>query len=201
MLYFIHSKWSGLPRFGQSVVSPSACSVGRCGFGRSQRSVGALARRPDVGLVDRHSVNWNAPRPVLQANLGQFSTVRQGSMVRREYTIIQKFLKKNLLTKKHFLNHQKTKKQWHRFFMLLTWLMTVAAFVLIVVELREWSSQTKHASLGLATTILCFVQPFMALMRPHPGTPRRPLFNWAHWLVGNAAQICGSKFWSMVFYK
>ncbi|XP_017875392.1 putative ferric-chelate reductase 1 homolog [Ceratina calcarata] len=80
---------------------------------------------------------------------------------------------------------------WHRFFMILTWSMTIAAFVIIFVELGEWSSEVIHASLGLATTILAFVQPFMAVMRPHPGAPRRPLFNWAHWFVGNAAQICG----------
>ncbi|XP_076289953.1 putative ferric-chelate reductase 1 homolog [Lasioglossum baleicum] len=80
---------------------------------------------------------------------------------------------------------------WHRFFMILTWSMTIAAFVIIFVELGEWSSEVIHASLGLATTILAFIQPFMAAMRPHPGAPRRPLFNWAHWFVGNAAQICG----------
>lgn len=90
--------------------------------------------------------------------------------------------------------------KWHRFFMILTWSMTIAAFVIIFVELGEWSSETIHASLGLATTILAFIQPFMAATRPHPGAPRRPLFNWAHWFVGNAAQICGSKFLLFFFF-
>ena len=36
---------------------------------------------------------------------------------------------------------------------------------------------------------LCFIQPIMALFRPHPNGKYRPLFNWAHWLVGNSAQI------------
>ncbi|KAG7202882.1 hypothetical protein KM043_010030 [Ampulex compressa] len=80
---------------------------------------------------------------------------------------------------------------WHRFFMLLTWAMTIAAFVIIFVELGDWSSETIHASLGLATTVLCFVQPFLAALRPHPGAPRRPLFNWTHWFIGNSAHICG----------
>ncbi|XP_032675276.1 putative ferric-chelate reductase 1 homolog isoform X2 [Odontomachus brunneus] len=80
---------------------------------------------------------------------------------------------------------------WHRFFMVLTWSMTIAAFVIIFVELGTWSSATIHASVGLATTILCFIQPFMAAMRPHPGAPRRALFNWVHWFVGNVAKICG----------
>lgn len=77
--------------------------------------------------------------------------------------------------------------------MILTWSMTIAAFVIIFVELGEWSSETIHASLGLATTILVFIQPFMAAARPHPGAPRRSLFNWVHWFVGNAAHICSSK--------
>lgn len=78
--------------------------------------------------------------------------------------------------------------------MVLTWSMTIGAFVIIFVELGTWSSETIHASVGLATTILCFIQPFMAAMRPHPGAPRRALFNWAHWFVGNVAKICACKF-------
>lgn len=77
--------------------------------------------------------------------------------------------------------------------MVLTWIMTLAAFVIIFVEIGEWSTETIHASLGLATTILCFIQPFMAAVRPNPGTPKRALFNWAHWFVGNAAHICASE--------
>lgn len=87
--------------------------------------------------------------------------------------------------------------KWHRFFMVLTWSMTIGAFVIIFVELGRWSSETIHASVGLATTILCFIQPFMAAMRPHPGAPRRILFNWVHWFVGNVAKICACKFISM----
>ena len=78
--------------------------------------------------------------------------------------------------------------------MILTWSMTIAAFVLIFVELGEWSSETTHASLGLAATLLCFIQPFMAALRPNPGSLKRPLFNWAHWFVGNAAHICASQY-------
>lgn len=80
---------------------------------------------------------------------------------------------------------------WHRFFMLLTWTLTVVAFVLIFVEIGEWVSGNSqvHAILGCITTLLCFIQPFMAAFRPHPNTRNRPLFNWAHWLVGNSAHI------------
>lgn len=79
---------------------------------------------------------------------------------------------------------------WHRFFMVLTWLFTMAAFVLIFVELKQWSNESNpHAILGTVTTILCFFQPIGAYFRPHPGTSKRSIFNWGHWLVGNAAHI------------
>lgn len=80
---------------------------------------------------------------------------------------------------------------WHRFFMVLVWLLTVAGFVLIFLELGAWTADTRnpHAILGVVTTVLCFVQPIGAAMRPAPSSPRRPLFNWLHWLVGNSAHI------------
>lgn len=79
---------------------------------------------------------------------------------------------------------------WHRLFMCLTWLLTSAGFVLIFVELKAWSTeQNPHAILGVVTTILCFIQPIGAYFRPHPGTSKRPIFNWLHWLGGNSAHI------------
>lgn len=78
--------------------------------------------------------------------------------------------------------------------MVLTWLLTMSAFVLIFVEIGAWSSeQNPHAILGLVTTILCFLQPIGAFFRPHPGTKHRPIFNWLHWLGGNSAHILASK--------
>ncbi|KAG5873690.1 hypothetical protein JTB14_016858 [Gonioctena quinquepunctata] len=79
---------------------------------------------------------------------------------------------------------------WHRVFMVLTWGFTMVAFVLIFVELKDWSGEKNpHAILGTITTILCFFQPIGAYFRPHPGTSKRAIFNWAHWLIGNTAHI------------
>ena len=68
----------------------------------------------------------------------------------------------------------------HRLMMILTWLLTLAGFFLIFVELGwEWignrapeNIQNYHHILGCVTTGLCFIQPFMALFRPHPGNLR-----------------------------
>ncbi|KAK4883790.1 hypothetical protein RN001_000061 [Aquatica leii] len=79
---------------------------------------------------------------------------------------------------------------WHRFFMITTWALTSVAFILIFVELKAWSSESNpHAILGCVVTVLCFLQPIGAYFRPHPGTPKRPIFNWVHWLGGNSAHI------------
>lgn len=79
--------------------------------------------------------------------------------------------------------------------MILTWGLTIAAFVLIFVELGDWSAEDNpHAILGTITTILCFLQPFGALFRPAPSSSKRPIFNWLHWLIGNVAHILASEF-------
>ncbi|CAG0895399.1 unnamed protein product [Cyprideis torosa] len=84
---------------------------------------------------------------------------------------------------------------FHRFFMVLTWVLTVAGVVLMLVELKGLSAipidKNPHALLGGISTILCFLNPFMALCRPAPDAKSRPIFNWSHWFVGNAAQILG----------
>ncbi|XP_055528537.1 putative ferric-chelate reductase 1 homolog isoform X2 [Wyeomyia smithii] len=79
---------------------------------------------------------------------------------------------------------------WHRFLMVITWLLTIAGFVVIFVDIGGWSQiDNPHPILGVVTTVLCFLQPIGAFFRPHPGTKRRPLFNWLHWLGGNIAHI------------
>lgn len=85
--------------------------------------------------------------------------------------------------------------------MILTWALTIAAFVLIFVELGDWSAEDNpHAILGTITTILCFLQPFGALFRPAPSSSKRPIFNWLHWLIGNVAHILASEFFLNVFF-
>ncbi|KAK3091386.1 hypothetical protein FSP39_019478 [Pinctada imbricata] len=46
-----------------------------------------------------------------------------------------------------------------------------------------------HPILGIIVTILCIINPIMALFRPGPDSKNRPFFNWAHWADGIAAQI------------
>ncbi|GMR45999.1 hypothetical protein PMAYCL1PPCAC_16194, partial [Pristionchus mayeri] len=44
-----------------------------------------------------------------------------------------------------------------------------------------------HANMGVFTTALVIIQPLIALIRPHPDTRLRPIFNWTHWLIGMTA--------------
>ena len=79
--------------------------------------------------------------------------------------------------------------------MICTWTLTVAGFVIIFVQIQDWYSETSnpHAIIGCVTTGLAFIQPFMAALRPTPDSPKRPIFNWSHWFVGNCAHILASK--------
>lgn len=84
--------------------------------------------------------------------------------------------------------------QWHRVFMVLTWALTLTASALIFVELGAWSQEKNpHAILGVITTTITFLQPIGALFRPAPTSSKRPIFNWLHWLGGNAAHIFASE--------
>ncbi|KAK7508097.1 hypothetical protein BaRGS_00000336, partial [Batillaria attramentaria] len=77
---------------------------------------------------------------------------------------------KGLLPESSLLG-QKIWFQIHRTSMVLVVLLTVAGFVVIFVELGGYR------------------QPILALFRPHPGTPRRPIFNWVHRTVGTGCHV------------
>lgn len=82
---------------------------------------------------------------------------------------------------------------YHRILMGGTWVLTIVGFILILVEVGGWQTtgSNPHAITGIITVVLCFIQPIGAYFRPHPGTNKRPIFNWLHWLVGNTAHILG----------
>ncbi|BFY99220.1 hypothetical protein BsWGS_02260 [Bradybaena similaris] len=93
---------------------------------------------------------------------------------------------------------QKVWFQIHRTSMVLVFACTVAGFIIIFVEVQGWSQLSTekdylkaHPIMGLVVTALTIINPGMALFRPHPDAPKRPIFNWAHWFVGMAAHILG----------
>ena len=87
--------------------------------------------------------------------------------------------------------------QFHRVLMILTVLLSIAAVVLVLVEVDiqplaiSSLKNNAHPIIGLCCVVLAIIQPIMAAFRPHPGAPGRNLFNWAHWAVGNTAHGCG----------
>ncbi|XP_059169378.1 putative ferric-chelate reductase 1 [Physella acuta] len=95
-----------------------------------------------------------------------------------------------------------SQKAWfliHRFSMVIVFCATAAAFVIIFVKEKEWSYidvegkkfLEGHPIMGVIVMALTLINPIMAFFRPHPGTAKRPIFNWAHWFVGTAAHILG----------
>uniref|UniRef100_A0A0B7ARA4 Ferric-chelate reductase 1 n=1 Tax=Arion vulgaris TaxID=1028688 RepID=A0A0B7ARA4_9EUPU len=93
---------------------------------------------------------------------------------------------------------QKVWFQIHRTCMVLVLSTTVAGFIIIFVEVKGWSKFDEddgylkaHPIMGVIVTALTVLNPLMAMFRPHPGTPNRPIFNWAHWFVGMTAHSLG----------
>ncbi|XP_068098189.1 putative ferric-chelate reductase 1 [Hyperolius riggenbachi] len=80
--------------------------------------------------------------------------------------------------------------QVHRILMMTTLLLTAMAFVLPYIYRRRLSNRAGyHQYLGCIVMALAILQPVLAIFRPPPQSPRRPIFYWTHWTVGTAARI------------
>ncbi|KAK0047155.1 ferric-chelate reductase 1 [Biomphalaria pfeifferi] len=83
----------------------------------------------------------------------------------------------------------------HRAFMVLAFVCGCIGFILIFAEVKDYSKiqgefYTKaHPILGIITTALLVINPFMSLLRCTPDNPNRVYFNWAHRAVGTIALI------------
>ncbi|WKX96365.1 hypothetical protein Q1695_012651 [Nippostrongylus brasiliensis] len=55
-----------------------------------------------------------------------------------------------------------------------------------------WQWGSIHSFLGLIACVLAWIQPFDAMLRCHPGTPARPIFNFAHGGIGVTAWLCSA---------
>ncbi|XP_022097205.1 uncharacterized protein LOC110982823 isoform X1 [Acanthaster planci] len=81
----------------------------------------------------------------------------------------------------------------HRICMVICVVCFVVAFILIFVFVKGFvgggGTAVAHAICGIIVTCLGIINPIMAVFRPHPGTPKRPIFNWAHWAVGTSAHV------------
>uniref|UniRef100_A0A2C9LE28 Ferric-chelate reductase 1 n=1 Tax=Biomphalaria glabrata TaxID=6526 RepID=A0A2C9LE28_BIOGL len=93
----------------------------------------------------------------------------------------------------------------HRAFMVLAFLCGCAGFIIIFIQVKEYSTivgafYTKaHPILGIITTALLVINPFMSLLRCAPDNPRRPYFNWAHRAAGTISHILASKWTFLKF--
>ncbi|XP_033111693.1 uncharacterized protein LOC117112673 [Anneissia japonica] len=78
----------------------------------------------------------------------------------------------------------------HSTCMITAWLSFASSFILIFVTVDGWVGKGKgnttfyHAIIGSTAVGLGTLNPIMAIFRPHPGTPRRPIFNVLHFSVG-----------------
>merc|ERR1719492_596574 len=75
--------------------------------------------------------------------------------------------------------------------MSFTVLSTIAGILVIAIDRGnaplslEQVKKNPHPALGMVCIITAFIQPLMALLRPHPESDKRWVFNVAHFLFGN----------------
>ncbi|CAK6973285.1 putative ferric-chelate reductase 1 [Scomber scombrus] len=96
---------------------------------------------------------------------------------------------KHLWPEKTLLGHRLW-FQLHRTMMVLAVVLTVAAFTLPFIYRRGWSKHAgSHPYIGCTVIALSVLQPIMAMFRPAPGSPRRIIFSWTHFVTGTVTQI------------
>ena len=73
--------------------------------------------------------------------------------------------------------------------MTITWALTIIG-VFCIFAYEKWKFENEpHTFVGIVAGGLCFIQPFMAFLRPDPGASKRVIFNWVHRGVGVSAHI------------
>jgi uncharacterized membrane protein len=78
----------------------------------------------------------------------------------------------------------------HRTFMILVPVISIISF-LVILSFEQWSwvDQSNqlnfaHSIIGMITIGFSIIQMGVAFIRPHPGTPKRPIFNYFHRTLG-----------------
>lgn len=80
---------------------------------------------------------------------------------------------------------------FHRSLMIFSLCLMFTAQICIFYYLGEYRIGL-HQILGSIAFTLAILQPIGALCRPHPTSSKRWIFNWMHWLGGNAAHIAAA---------
>lgn len=85
--------------------------------------------------------------------------------------------------------------QIHQPFMVITFLLTATAFIIIWVKAGGYSSlisfpEVAHPPMGIVVMTLVFINPVMAAFRPAPEHKYRWIFNICHFAVGLLAHLC-----------
>lgn len=82
----------------------------------------------------------------------------------------------------------------HRGLMIVSLFATVIAFIIIFVHCDGYSKMPDlpakaHPILGIITTILCVLNPLIAICKCSEKSDKRPIFNWIHWFIGTCATV------------
>lgn len=78
----------------------------------------------------------------------------------------------------------------HRTFMMLVPIVTITGFIVILAD-QDWTWLDQsialnfaHSIIGIITLSFSVIQMLVAFIRPHPGAPKRKIFNYFHRSLG-----------------
>ncbi|XP_070494933.1 putative ferric-chelate reductase 1 homolog [Chironomus tepperi] len=134
-----------------------------------------------VRLTDPQYVRQNEPQNVLILIHGSFMIVSWIGLTSIGI-VFARYFKKSWSNKKTC--GQDVWFIWHVICMLLSWILTIAGFIIIFVYRGEWSTSA-HAIMGCIVLGLTVIQPIGAVFRPDENSKTRSLFNWLHQAFGN----------------
>lgn len=100
-----------------------------------------------------------------------------------------------ILLARHFKETWEQWLVWHKMCSFTTWLLTIAGFIIIFLEVRGWSQvENPHAVLGVITTFICFLQPISALIQQEMTDKETRFFYWFHKISGEMSHIFASEY-------
>lgn len=109
-----------------------------------------------------------------------------------------RFMKRTWVTVKIF-----GKDFWfmtHQIAMCTTWVLTLSAFIIILIDSNRWVTNT-HSVMGTIVFTLTMIQPIGAVFRPGPKEASRPIFNYLHMSAGNLAHLCAGELRNALFIE
>lgn len=163
-----------------------------------------LANGPltDDGSISYHDERSSSPNPVSLQSVGiVIADTTTPTLIRLHGTLMTitwvGIVSLGIIIARHYKESWDEKtlcgvRIWfifHRSLMIFAIIFAILGVISIFVHVGQWRGNSLHQYLGIISSVCMIFQPFGALFRCSPDSPRRSYFNWIHWGAGNIAHL------------